>query len=238
MDFNHRFNPHKRRNLRDRLTIYRLIFITSLFWICVDLCILAYLMNESSLRVEINSADFAIPKSFLGSRDDDKEDHLFRAANEVSEKIKMLNVRIDQGNNLINSESIDETKVSSIRLQTTTTSADEDNSQEELENLDRQENKEPEVENISEEYFVEDYSNMITNPIYWPGERGRAVEIPDELKELEKKRFEENQFNILASDLMALNRSLPDRRIEKFVSFFLEIFKSLINILELKINHY
>lgn len=56
------------------------------------------------------------------------------------------------------------------------------------------------------------YSIAATNPPNWHGEGGRAVVIPNELKEESKKRFLENQFNILASDLMALNRSIKDQR--------------------------
>ncbi|CAF1124286.1 unnamed protein product [Adineta steineri] len=54
-----------------------------------------------------------------------------------------------------------------------------------------------------------------TNPPSWHGEGGRAVVIPAELQEQSKKRFIENQFNILASDLMALNRSIKDQRSSK-----------------------
>ncbi|CAF3942879.1 unnamed protein product [Rotaria sp. Silwood2] len=57
-----------------------------------------------------------------------------------------------------------------------------------------------------------------TNPMNWHGEGGRAVVVPDELKEEAKKRFAENQFNILASDLMALNRSIKDQRSARCLS--------------------
>ncbi|UJR16353.1 hypothetical protein I4U23_003257 [Adineta vaga] len=52
----------------------------------------------------------------------------------------------------------------------------------------------------------------VTNPTNWHGEAGRAVVIPSELQSEAKKRFAENQFNILASDLVALNRSIKDQR--------------------------
>jgi hypothetical protein len=52
----------------------------------------------------------------------------------------------------------------------------------------------------------------VTNPTNWPGERGSAVVVPANLKEKAKQRFIENQFNLLASDLMALNRSINDQR--------------------------
>jgi len=51
-----------------------------------------------------------------------------------------------------------------------------------------------------------------TNPTNWPGERGSAVVIPPKLREVAQRRFGENQFNIIASDLMALNRSINDQR--------------------------
>lgn len=51
-----------------------------------------------------------------------------------------------------------------------------------------------------------------TNPPEWPGEGGVAVVIPEDLKEESENRFKENQFNIVASDLIALDRSMPDLR--------------------------
>ena len=59
-----------------------------------------------------------------------------------------------------------------------------------------------------------------TNPSSWPGEGGRAVVVPSQLQDEAKKRFKENQFNIVASDLMALNRSINDQRSSRFVRFF------------------
>lgn len=46
------------------------------------------------------------------------------------------------------------------------------------------------------------------------GEMGRAVKLPAEMKELAKEKFTENQFNLVASDMIALNRSLTDVRYE------------------------
>ena len=59
-------------------------------------------------------------------------------------------------------------------------------------------------------------SQGATNPPDWQGEGGRAVMVPETLKEEAKKRFTENQFNILASDLIALNRSIKDQRSTKY----------------------
>ena len=68
--------------------------------------------------------------------------------------------------------------------------------------------------NKLKEWFKEDHSNEPSNPSSWPGENGRAVVIPPNLKAESEKRFKENQFNIVASDLTALNRTVPDQRSE------------------------
>uniref|UniRef100_A0A034VZY2 Polypeptide N-acetylgalactosaminyltransferase n=1 Tax=Bactrocera dorsalis TaxID=27457 RepID=A0A034VZY2_BACDO len=46
------------------------------------------------------------------------------------------------------------------------------------------------------------------------GELGKPVKIPPEMKDLMKEKFKENQFNLLASDMISLNRSLTDVRHE------------------------
>lgn len=58
-----------------------------------------------------------------------------------------------------------------------------------------------------------------SNPSSWPGEGGRAVVIPSNMRDEAKKRFKENQFNIVASDLIALNRSINDQRSSQFEAF-------------------
>jgi hypothetical protein len=64
------------------------------------------------------------------------------------------------------------------------------------------------------DWWREDNSAEPTNPPFWPGENGRGVVIPENLKKEADRRFKENQFNIVASDLTALNRSVPDQRSE------------------------
>lgn len=53
-----------------------------------------------------------------------------------------------------------------------------------------------------------------------PGELGKPVNIPADQEAIMKEKFKLNQFNILASDMISLNRSLQDIRQEGYVFFF------------------
>ena len=50
-----------------------------------------------------------------------------------------------------------------------------------------------------------------------PGEQGTGVQIPPEQDAVMKEKFKLNQFNILASDKISLNRSLMDVRHARLV---------------------
>lgn len=52
-----------------------------------------------------------------------------------------------------------------------------------------------------------------SNPASWPGEMGKPVVIGKEEEQLKNEEFKLNQFNLLASDRIALNRSLADVRL-------------------------
>lgn len=45
-----------------------------------------------------------------------------------------------------------------------------------------------------------------------PGDLGKPVNVPDNLKEDAKRRFTENYFNVVANELMPLDRTLADFR--------------------------
>jgi len=46
-----------------------------------------------------------------------------------------------------------------------------------------------------------------------PGEMGKPVKLPPAVERLVADKFKLNQFNVLASDAISLNRSLPDVRL-------------------------
>jgi len=62
-------------------------------------------------------------------------------------------------------------------------------------------------------FFVTAYHLYHTNENRnGPGEGGTAVIIPPELEEKNKSMFAENQFNLVASDMISVNRTLKDVR--------------------------
>uniref|UniRef100_A0A8C6D9Z9 Polypeptide N-acetylgalactosaminyltransferase n=1 Tax=Moschus moschiferus TaxID=68415 RepID=A0A8C6D9Z9_MOSMO len=60
-----------------------------------------------------------------------------------------------------------------------------------------------------------DVLEPVQKPHEGPGEMGKPVVIPKEDQEKMKEMFKINQFNLMASEMMALNRSLPDVRLER-----------------------
>jgi polypeptide N-acetylgalactosaminyltransferase len=47
-----------------------------------------------------------------------------------------------------------------------------------------------------------------------PGEMGKPVVMPLDKQAEAKEKFKINQFNLVASDMISLNRSLPDYRMD------------------------
>lgn len=57
-------------------------------------------------------------------------------------------------------------------------------------------------------------ADSLARPRDGPGEGGKPVVIPKENQEKMKEMFKINQFNLMASEMIALNRTLPDVRLE------------------------
>lgn len=57
-------------------------------------------------------------------------------------------------------------------------------------------------------------ADALSRPRDGPGEGGKPVVIPKENQEKMKEMFKINQFNLMASEMIALNRTLPDVRLE------------------------
>lgn len=55
---------------------------------------------------------------------------------------------------------------------------------------------------------------MRSNPSSWPGENGKGVDLPKDQEKLKEEKFKLNQFNLIASDMIALNRSINDVRLD------------------------
>ena len=53
-----------------------------------------------------------------------------------------------------------------------------------------------------------------------PGEMGRPVQLPAGQDALMREKFRLNQFNLLASDTISMNRSLPDVRLEGYHTIY------------------
>ena len=59
--------------------------------------------------------------------------------------------------------------------------------------------------------------------VFWfrssgPGEMGKGVVVPPEKEQEMKELFKINQFNLIASEMIALNRSLPDYRMSRLIN--------------------
>lgn len=55
---------------------------------------------------------------------------------------------------------------------------------------------------------------LLTKTPTGPGEMGKAVVVHKDQEAQAKELFKINQFNLVASDMMSLNRSLPDYRMD------------------------
>lgn len=92
-------------------------------------------------------------------------------------------------------------------------------------NLNNIDNGDDELKRISKTYRSVELKKWRPAPVVKenpgkPGEMGKPVKMKASQQELMKEKFKENQFNLLASDMIFLNRSLADVR-HKELSFAL-----------------
>lgn len=175
---------------RSQMHTARIVLLTSLFWVFVDVFIISYYTDcnvycaQQQLEARAVQALHGNLKNHHKSHDDVDYDN----------KLEEKNGRLNQARKL-------KKKNQAFRdydVGRYIKSSDKNDKQDFIHKI--------------KSWFRESSDNEPANPSNWPGENGKAVVIPKHLKDVEKRRFKENQFNILASDLMALNRSVPDQR--------------------------
>lgn len=171
---------------RSQLNTLRIVLLTSLFWVFVDVFIIFYFTDCSIYCAQQQLEARAVSALHGNLRD--------RSSQDYDDALKQKNERFHDIRKLKN-------KKSAFR--------DYDPGRY-IKSSDR--NDKNDFLHRIKTWFREATEGEPHNPPNWPGENGRGVVIPSHLKKVEKKRFKENQFNILASDLMALNRSVPDQR--------------------------
>ena len=173
---------------RSKFNTFRIILLTSLFWVFMDVFLIFYLIDCSSYCIKLHQS---FEQQYMNKQSSLSKNKISHVNSDQSLKLKIQ--RFHELNKLeIKSEYIKSTLNSRII-----------NSSFKKEKESKEETK------------------IIFNPKNWPGENGNAVFLPDDLKQKAKKRFKENQFNVVASDLIALNRSIPDVRLDTYVLFYL-----------------
>lgn len=168
---------------RSRQELYKIIFLTSLFWICVDSFVIIFYLSENIRTTPSNLVDQYVPEIKVIEIKTTSALKTQQQNNDELNKLRLLKIR--------NIDLI--VKPTTTTITTTTT----------LTTTTRTEPIKPTRIDILGEG---------TNPPDWPGENGRAVNLPESLKSEVEKQFSENQFNIYASNLIAINRTLRDIR--------------------------
>ena len=193
---------------RSKFQSFRIILLTSLFWVFIDAFLIFYLTDcgassgsaSQALRCEIQlektqlqlvqlQKDYAKLVRQLPGKEDEGEDE--PKDKNYDDELEARNKRLHKIHNMKkDNEKLDPDQHNAITT----------------------DQNRPGFFDKIKDWFKEDHSAEPTNPPFWPGENGRGVVIPDNLKKESETRFKENQFNIVASDLIALNRSVPDQR--------------------------
>lgn len=183
---------------KSKMNACRLIMLTSLLWVLVDAFIILFYVNDSSTSLMSSYPDCARCELKLERLERELSDQ--RKAYAKLVQTSPMRLHVDKAERI--------EKLKRFEYQSPESSLRKD----ELPEIFRKdESEEAKVKEIKE-WFKEDYSDEKLNPTNWPGENGRGVVIPSNLKKQSEKRFTENQFNVVASELIALNRNVPDQR--------------------------
>lgn len=189
---------------KSKINACRLVLLTSLLWVFIDAFIILFYLNDCGLNMS-SSPDCR--------RCEFKLERLERELNSQRKAYSSLLQRSPRLDSLVNrTERLEKLKL--FKYQSPESLLGKDELPEIFRSDD--ENEAKKIKSVKD-WFKEDFSLEKNNPSDWPGENGRPVVIPDKLKKEAEKRFVENQFNVVASDLIALNRSIPDQRSEVYV---------------------
>jgi hypothetical protein len=212
---------------KSRFNTFRIVIVTSLFWVLLDAFLVIYVSDcgtslvaptASCLRCEsrIEKLELELAASRrrysklldmssvklknLAEDDDDDDDDSDDAHEDVDKLSKQQRLK---------KRRLDKLNIFEHQSKHSSSSSDEDGIDKRI--LKEAQEEKEKIKGIKE-WFKEEFANEVTNPPHLHGEQGRGVVIPDELKQEAESRFTENQFNIVASELIALNRSIPDQR--------------------------
>lgn len=160
--------------------------------------------NMNRVESDVVESDFTAHKSVSDSSEDTKN-HERIHDNNNNKKEKKSDHWDDQDNDISSSDRINSSYYSK--------------SPEELNMIDKYRSSETGQLKLppykSSQLRVWKSVNQDKNPPSWPGEVGKAVIIGKEEEQLKNEKFKLNQFNLLASDRIALNRSLADVRLSQ-----------------------
>lgn len=187
----------KRSNLQN----FRIILLTSLFWVFIDAFLIIYLADTKSSSDLIQSCEKSISELKLKlikqqQKQQDRQTADGGAQKQQQEYDDILKVR--NGDRFKDVHDLKDKGVNGKKVV----------------KEEKKSSTEASFINKIKQWFRED-GDEERNPSNWPGEGGKAVVLSAVAREEAKKRFKENQFNIVASDMVAINRSLADQRSAK-----------------------
>jgi hypothetical protein len=198
----------QRKYYSNKLSTLKIVIVTSLFWILIDGIVLYNLISESN-------------------RNDS-----YKSGSNLKDDIKFNNKSVKINSGIARKEEkilFDFTKVNLklanfiprifSRVKNKTVSFEKPKKKvfsKKKENLRASTKTKAKEKKSTKKWIVEGLFNQATNPPSWPGENGKAVILPENLKKESARRYKENQFDIVVSDSIAINRTVGERRHPKY----------------------